>query len=118
MSANSPKPSLPPALRILEIGPHAEIASAFPIQTRLFWTYYKTPPAEWPHAAFSIRWAWRVWHEARSGKIDLIVAWCSPYSPFNFRELKALVQPPLRPLTNLIRIIGVQWLRLLPAAIP
>jgi hypothetical protein len=118
MPATVSEPAPTGDLRILEIGPNTEITSAFPDQTQLFWTYYKSPPRDASPAAFSLRKAWRIWRDAKAGRIDLIVAWCSPYSPFNFRELKAVIQLPLRPLSNLVRIIGLQWLRLAPPAIP
>src|SRR4051794_40529880 len=102
---DDPGPAIPSDLRILEIGAHAEIKSAFPKHTRLFWTYYRSPPAHPAIEAFSLSQAWRIWREVRSGRIGLIVAWCAPYPPWNFRELKAIIQIPLRPLTNLVRII-------------
>jgi hypothetical protein len=117
MSIQSP-PTVPGNLRILEIGPHAEIKSALPDQTQLFWTYYKSLAPGPSLEAFSLRFAWRTWRALKAGEFDLIVAWCSPYSPVNFRELKGLVRSPFRPLTNLVRMIGVQWLRLVPATIP
>jgi hypothetical protein len=112
------EPAIPSDLRILEIGAHAEITLAFPDQTRLFWTYYKSRTPVPSQELFSLELAWRIWRDLRAGKIDLIVAWCSPYSPWNFRELKGVLRAPFRPVTNLVRIIGVQWLRLVPGAIP
>jgi hypothetical protein len=112
------EPAIPSDLRILEIGAHAEIKRAFPDQTRLFWTYYKSLTPVPSQELFSLELAWRIWRDLRAGKIDLIVAWCSPYSPWNFRELKGVLRAPFRPVTNVVRIIGVQWLRLVPGAIP
>lgn len=58
---NTPKNAIEPTivanLRILEIGPHAEITSAFPDQTQLFWTYYKSLAPGPSFEAFSLRFA-------------------------------------------------------------
>ena len=112
------EPAIPSDLRILEIGAHAEIKRAFPDQTRLFWTYYKSlTPVPSPEL-FSLELAWRICRDLRAGKIDFIVAWCSPYSPWTFRQLTRVLSVPFSPVTNLVRIIGVQWLRLVPGRFP
>ena len=112
------KPNDPQTARIVEIGCHAVMKSAFPDRTRLLWTYYKVSEPQSFYEPFSLRAAWQVWQQARAGKIDLIVVWVSPYAPWNFRQLRAIFSRPFRPWRSLIRILGVQALRFLSTATP
>jgi hypothetical protein len=108
----------PQTARIVEIGCGAIMKSAFPDRTRLLWTYRKLPEPQGFYEPFSLRSAWQVWRQVRAGEVDLIVVWLSPYAPWNFRELKAAFSRPFQPLKSLIRIFGVQALRLLRTATP
>jgi len=112
------KPNDPQTARIVEIGCHAVMKSAFPDRTRLLWTYYKVSEPQSFYEPFSLRAAWQVWQQARAGKIDLIVVWVSPYAPWNFRQLRAIFSRPFQPWRSLIRILGVQALRFLSTATP
>ena len=93
--------------RIVEMGCHAVMKSAFPDRTRLLWTYYKLSEPQSFYEPFSLRSAWQVWQQTRDGQIDLIVVWVSPYAPWNFRQLKAIFGRPFQPWRSLIRIFGV-----------
>jgi hypothetical protein len=108
----------PDTVRIIEIGAHAVMKSAFPDRTRLLWTYYKLVEPLDVFEPFTLRAARQAWREIRAGKIDLIVVWVSPYAPWNFRQLKAILTRPFRPWTSLIRIFGVQALRFLSTTTP
>ena len=108
----------PQTARILEIGCHAIMKSAFPDRTRLLWTYHKLSEPLSFYEPFSLRAAWQVWRQVRAGQIDLIVVWVSPYAPWNFRQLKAVFGRPFRPWNSLIRIFGIQALRLLSTTTP
>jgi hypothetical protein len=113
-----PKPIDPEAARIVEIGWGGMIKAAFPDRTRLLWTYHKLAEPISFYEPFSLRAAIEVWREIRKGNIDLIVVWVSPYAPWNFRQLKALVSRPFRPLRSLVRIFGIQALRFLRTTTP
>jgi len=104
--------------RILEIGIHATMKSAFPDRTTLLWTYHKHAEPHSFYTPFSLRSAWRAWRKIRRGEFDLIVVAVSPYAPWNFRRLKAIIAPPFRPLAALVRIFGVQALRLVVTPTP
>jgi hypothetical protein len=106
------------AVRIVEIGCHAVMKSAFPDRTRLLWTYNKLSEPLSFYEPFSMRAAWQVWQQSRAGQIDLIVVWVSPYAPWNFRQLKAVFGRPFQPWRSLIRILGIQALRFLSTATP
>ena len=108
----------PQTARILEIGCQTIMKSAFPDRTRLLWTYHKLSGPKTFYEPFSLRAAWQVWWQLRAGQIDLIVVWVSPYAPWNFRELKAVFSRPFRPWNSLIRIFGVQALRLVSTTTP
>jgi hypothetical protein len=115
----APAPPIDPlTARIIEIGCHDLMKSAFPDRTRLLWTYYKPGQPESYYEPFSLRTAWQIWRQLRAGGIDLIVVWVSPYAPWNFRELKAVIARPFQPLQSLIRIFGVQALRLVSTPTP
>ncbi len=105
-------------IRVIEIGRHADFKSAFPERTQLLWTdkELKYPLDAYP--PFTLRSAWRAWRDVRSGKIDLIVVWAWPDAPWNFRQLKAVIARPFRPLASLIRIFGIQMLRFVSTATP
>ena len=105
-------------IRLIEIGRHADFKSAFPERTQLLWTDQKLRYPVDTHPPFSLRSAWRAWRDIRAGKVDLIVVWAWPYAPWNFRQLKAVIAPPLRPLASLIRIFGIQTLRFVSTATP
>jgi hypothetical protein len=98
----------PHTARIVEIGAHAMMKSAFPHRTRLLWTYHKVSEPLSFYEPFSLRAARQVWQQMRAGQIDLIVVWVSPYAPWNFRQLKAVFSRPFQPWKSLIRIFGVQ----------
>lgn len=108
----------PDAAHIIEIGWHAIMKAAFPDRTRLLWTGHKLREPQSYYEPFSLRAALQVWRQMRAGEIDLIVVWVSPYSPWNFRELKAILSRPFRPLSSLIRIFGIQTLRFASTATP
>jgi hypothetical protein len=108
----------PETARIIEIGAHAVMKSAFPDRTRLLWTYYKLVEPLDVFEPFTLRAALRAWREIRAGRVDLIVVWVSPYAPWNFRQLKAILTRPFRPWTSLVRIFGVQALRFLTTPTP
>jgi len=108
----------PQTARIVEIGCHAVMKSAFPDRTRLLWTYHKTVDPVSFFEPFSLRAARQVWQQMRAGQIDLIVVWVSPYAPWNFRQLKAIYGRPFQPWKSLIRIFGIQALRFVSTATP
>jgi hypothetical protein len=60
----------PQVARILEIGCHAVIKSAFPDSTRLLWTSHKLSEPVSFFEPFTLRAAWQVRRELRAGKID------------------------------------------------
>jgi len=108
----------PQTARIVEIGCHAVMKSAFPDRTRLLWTYpWLSGPASF-YESFSLRAAVQVWRQIRAGQIDLIVVWVSPYAPWNFRQLKAVFDRPFRPWKSLVRIFGIQALRFVSTTTP
>jgi hypothetical protein len=108
----------PQAARIVEIGCHAVMKSAFPERTRLLWTYNKLSEPTSFYEPFSFGAAKQVWQQVRAGQIDLIVVWVSPYAPWNFRQLKAVIGRPFQPWKSLVRIFGIQALRFAPTATP
>jgi hypothetical protein len=108
----------PQAARIIEIGCHAVMKSAFPERTRLLWTYHKLNEPTSFYEPFSLGAAKQLWQQLRAGQIDLIVVWVSPYAPWNFRELKAVISGPFQPWKSLVRIFGIQALRFVPTATP
>lgn len=108
----------PHTARIVEIGAHAMMKSAFPDRTRLLWTYQKLSEPLSFYEPFSLRAARQVWQQMRTGQIDLIVVWVSPYAPWNFRQLKAVFGRPFQPWKSVIRIFGVQALRFVSTATP
>ena len=108
----------PRTARIVEIGCHAVMKSAFPDRTRLLWTYPKLGEPSSFYESFSLRAARQVWRQIRAGQIGLIVVWVSPYAPWNFRQLKAIFGRPFRPWKSLVRIFGIQALRFVPMATP
>src|ERR1022692_2668113 len=103
----------PQTARIIEIGCHAVMKSAFPERTRLLWTYHKLSEPLSFFEPFSLGAARQAWREIRAGRVDLIVVWVSPYAPWNFRQLKAIIGRPFRPWRSLVRIFGIQALRFL-----
>jgi len=108
----------PPTARIIEIGCHAIMKSAFPDHVRLLWTYRKMSEPLSVYEPFSLRAALQIWRQMRAGQIDLIVVWVSPYAPWNFRQLKAVIGRPFQPWKSLIRIFGIQALRFLRTETP
>ena len=80
--------------------------------------YRKLPEPQGFHEPFSLRAAWQVWRQSTSGGGRPYCLWLSPYAPWNFRELKAVFIRPFQSLKSLIRIFGVQALRLLRTATP
>jgi hypothetical protein len=108
----------PQTARIVEIGCHAVMKSAFPDRTRLLWTYHKLSEPLSFYEPFSLRAARQVWRQTRAGQIDLIVVWVSPYAPWNFRQLKTVYGRPFQPWKSLIRIFGIQALRFVSTATP
>jgi hypothetical protein len=114
----SDKQITPEAARIIEIGWGGMIKKAFPDRTRLLWTYHKLAEPLSFYEPFSLRAAVEVWQDIRQGKIDLIVVWVGPYAPWNFRQLKAIFSRPFRPFESLVRISGLQMLRLLRSTTP
>jgi hypothetical protein len=115
---DSPRRVNPESARIVEIGCGGLFKEAFPDRTRLLWTYHKLVEPVSFYEPFSLRAALDVWREIRKGNVDLIVAWVSPYPPWNFRQFKAVLSRPFHPLNSLIRIFGVQALRLLRTSTP
>jgi hypothetical protein len=104
--------------RILEIGTHATMKSAFPERTTLLSTYHRLlKPLEF-YQPFSLRSAWQAWRRIRRGEIDLIVVAVPAYAPWNFRQLKAILGPPFNPLGSLVRIWGIQALRVVATTTP
>lgn len=108
----------PQAARIIEIGCHAIMKSAFPERTRLLWTYHKLNEPTSFYEPFSLGAAKQLRQQLRAGQIDLIVVWVSPYAPWNFRQLKAIIGRPFQPWKSLVRIFGIQALRFVPTATP
>ena len=108
----------PATARILEIGGNDWMQRAFPERTRSLWTYRKWRSPERGLEPFSLRAAYRALRNLRAGKFDLVVVWVTPYAPWNWRELRAAVDRPYRPLASLIRIFGVQLLRFVPISVP
>ncbi len=104
--------------RILEIGDHGTLTSAFPERSTLLWTGRHWRPSKEARQLFTLRAARQALREMREGRIDLVVVWVQPYAPWNWRQLRAVFDKPFRPFASLVRVFGTELARLVPKDIP
>ena len=110
-----------PPLRIVELGGTGFFVRTHPATSTLLWTSEEDPPQPLPAnvAEFNLATGWRLVRNARRGEVDLVVAYLpTRHPPWHWRPLRSLVHRPLAPWRRLIRLFGMQALRLLPRSVP
>ena len=108
-------------LRIVELGGTGLFFVTHPATTTLLWTGEEDPPQPFPDnlGEFNLAAGWRLLRDARRGAVDLVVAYFpTRHPPWHWRPLRSLVHRPFAPWRRLVRLFGMQALRLLPRAVP
>jgi glycosyl transferase family 1 len=110
----------PASAQILEIGDFHYVKEQYPDRTTLLWTggrpplvgkseYFDCTPGRFARAAADLR----------AGRYDLVMVYMGLRAPWHPRNWwRALSAEPGRPHAALTRVFGVDWLRLVPIAVP
>ena len=107
--------------RILELGSWHYCKDVYPDSTDVLWTGERPLPRAESEGFESCtpRRFIRAMRDARAGKYDLILVYLPLRPAWHPRYwLRALFRQPLRPLTAMLRVFGVAWLRLVKLPVP
>lgn len=112
-TASDPVNASPP---IVEIGDAGLVARVDPANAELLWTGEEDLARPTPENVreFGLREFWRLWRRAWRYEIDTIVVHPSRHPPWHWRPLRSMFHWPPRPWSRLVRLFGIQAIRLLP----